>query len=236
MMGSHPYQLQPAAKPVLNPTTRHLQGDHFKAPAAPFRRYPSLFIPWRTSLERKIVELGLSTGHIIDILEAHTVGEAQKVVQTLKVATIKDKLQERLGNAPLITVSLRRQLSDLPMLSHMNHIKVRELFDTCSLILIQITDLNDLTTFIFSSYQKIIIKKLPRDMAHKWHERVATYQYQHSDTHLPFHIFCHILEECNCVINNPCQPPALISTAPPTLFFQLEQAICITNCRLWLRM
>ena len=85
-VGNHPYQFQPAAQPVLNPITRHiLHRDLFKAPAAPFRRDPSLFHSWRMSLERKIVVLGLSAGDVIDVLEAHTAGESQKVVQTLKV-------------------------------------------------------------------------------------------------------------------------------------------------------
>ena len=89
------------------------------------------------------MELGLSAGKIIDVLEAHNAGEAQKVVQTFKVAgssnaekclqIIKDKLQERFGTVPFITVSLRRQLSDFPTLSHTNQTKVRELSDLCSL-------------------------------------------------------------------------------------------------------
>ena len=88
-VGSRPYQFQPAAQPALNPTTRHLlHVDLFKAPVAPFRGDPSLFCSWRMSLERKIVELRLSAGDFIDVLEAHTAGEAQKVVQTFKVAGI----------------------------------------------------------------------------------------------------------------------------------------------------
>ena len=180
-VGSHSYQFQPAAQPALNPTTRHLlRGDLFKVPAAPFRGDPSLFRSWRTSLERKIVELGLSAGDVIDVLEAHTAGEAQKVIQTFKVAgnsnaekclqTIEDKLKERFGSAPLIAASLRRQLSDFPMLGHTNQTKVRELSDLCSLILIQMSDLDDLTTLNFSLDQQIIIKKLPKDMVHKWNE------------------------------------------------------------------
>ena len=160
-VGSHPYQFQPAAQPALNPTTRHLlRGDLFKALAA-IQGRSITFRSWRMSCERKIVELGLSAGDIVDVLEAHTSREAQKVVQTFKVAgssnaekclqTIEDKLQEICGSAPLITVSLRRQLSDFPTLSHMNQTKVRELSDLCSLILIQISDLDDLTTFNFSS-------------------------------------------------------------------------------------
>ena len=180
-VGSCPYQFQPAAQPALNPTTRHLLcGDLFKAPVAPFRGDPALFRSWHMSLKRKIVELGLSAGDVIYVLEAHTAGEAQKVVQTFKVAgnsnaekrlqTIKDKLKERFGSAPLITASLRRQLSDFPMLGHTNQTKVRELSNLCSLILIQMSDLDYLTTFNFSSDQQIIIKKLPKDMAHKWNE------------------------------------------------------------------
>ena len=82
----------------------------------------------------------------------------------------EDMLQERFGSALLITASLRRQLSDFPMLSHTNQTNVKELSDLCSLILIQMSDLDDLTTFNFSLDQQIIIKKLPRDMAHKWNE------------------------------------------------------------------
>ena len=78
-VGSRPYQFQPAAKPALNPTTRHLlRGDLFKAPVAPFRGDPSLFRSWCTSLERKIVELGLSAGDVIDVLEAHMQGKQRK--------------------------------------------------------------------------------------------------------------------------------------------------------------
>ena len=87
--------------------------------------------------------------------------------------TIEDKLKERFGSAPLITASLRRQLSDFPMLGHTNQTKVRVLSDLSSLILIQLSDLDDLTIFNFSSHQQIIIKKLPKDMAHKWNERDA---------------------------------------------------------------
>ena len=79
-------------------------------------------------------------------------------------------MKQRFGSAPLITASLRRQLSDFPMLGHMNQTKVRELSDICSLIFIQMSDLDDLTTFNFSSDQQIIIKKLPKDMVHKWNE------------------------------------------------------------------
>ena len=80
-VGSHPYHFQSAAQLALNPTTRHLLcGYLFKAPAAPFRENPSLFRSWYMSLELKIVELGLSPGDVIDVLEAHTAGEAQKVV------------------------------------------------------------------------------------------------------------------------------------------------------------
>ena len=177
-VGSHPYQFQLAAQSALNPITRHLlHGDLFKAPAAPFREDPSLLCFWHTSLLRKIVELGLSAGDVIEVLEAHSAGEVQKVIQIFKVAgssnakkclqTMKDKLQEKFGSAPLITASFRRQLSDFPMLSHTNQTKVRELSDLCSLILIQMSDLDDLTILNFSSDQEIIIKKLPKDMVHK---------------------------------------------------------------------
>ena len=74
-VGSHPYHFQPADQPALNSTTRHLCGDLFKAPVAPFKGDPLLFRPWHTSLERNIVELGLSAGDVINILEAHTAGE-----------------------------------------------------------------------------------------------------------------------------------------------------------------
>ena len=63
------------------------------------------------------MELGLSAGDTIDILEAHTAGEAQKVAQAFKVEgssnaekciqTTNDKLQERFGSAPFITTGLR---------------------------------------------------------------------------------------------------------------------------------
>ena len=232
--GECPYQFQPAAaQPAFNPTTRHLlHGDLFKAPAAPFRGDPSLFRSWHMSLERKIMELGLSAGDVIDVLEAHTAGEAQKVVQTFKLAgssnaekclqTIEDKLKERFASAPLITASLRRQLSDFPMLCHTNQTRVRELSDLCSLIL-QISDLDDLTTFNFSSDQQIIIKKLPKDMAHKWNERVAKYQYQHNGTHPPFHVLCYFLEERDHVINNHSLPVASISTVSLTSSFKYSK-------------
>ena len=233
-VGTHPYQFKAAALPALNLTTIHLLcEDLFKDPAAPFRGDPSLFHSWSMSLERNIVELGLSTGDVIDVLETHTAGEAQKVIQTFKLAgssnakkclqTIKDKLQERFGSAPLITASLRRQLSNFPMLSHVDQTKVRELSDLCSLIFIQMSDVDDLTTFNFSSDQQIIIKKLPKDTAHKWNEQVAKYQYQHNRTHPQFHVFCHFLEECDCVINNPNLSVALISTVP------LSSSFCITS-------
>ena len=101
--------------------------------------------------------------------------------------------------------------------------KVRELSDLCSLILIQMSDLDDLTTFNFSSHQQIIIKKLPKDMAHKWNEQVAKYQYQHNATHPPFHVLYHFLEECDCVINNPSLPVASISTVPLTSSFEYSK-------------
>ena len=88
-VGCHPYQFQPAAQPALNPTTKHfLHGDLFEAPVAPFRGDQSLFHSWRTSLQKQIMELGLSAGNIINVLGAHTAGEAQKVVLTFRLQEV----------------------------------------------------------------------------------------------------------------------------------------------------
>ena len=55
------------------------------------------------------MELGLSAGDVIDVLEAHNAGKAQKVIQTFKLAgssnaekclqTIEDKLKERFSHS-----------------------------------------------------------------------------------------------------------------------------------------
>ena len=181
------------------------------------------------------MELRVSTGDIIDVLEAHTSGELQKVVQIFKVAgssnaekclqTIKDNLQEMFGCAPLIIACLRRQLSNFPMLSHTNLTKVRELSDLCSLILIQISDLDDITTYNFSSDEQVIIKKLPSDNTPKLSELVTKYQYQHNGTHPPFYVFCHFLEKCDNVINISSLSVASISTVPPTSSFKYNKPI-----------
>ncbi|KAA0183357.1 hypothetical protein HAZT_HAZT002103 [Hyalella azteca] len=192
-------------------STRHLALAELKRkPANPFNGEAHVFRSWLRSLLHRVDPLQPSPWDTIDILEAHTVGAPNYLIQTFKAAHCTDparalevifaKLNQRFGAGEEVALGLRRKLSSFPSVKSSATdptvaARLRQLSDLCLVVCAHLETVPDLRTLNYASGLEPIRNKLPDFLDLKWRDVTNRYMLEHGGNHPEFAVFCRFLEE-----------------------------------------
>ena len=179
-----------------------------KPPGSPYKGEPRSFNPWFWRLVNKINRLKVSAADAIEILEAHTKGAPQELIQTLtsdfsatpeaQFDKIQKELKRRFGHPRHVAEQLYETLTDLPSIKDNEprlYYQIRKFSDTCSVTFSQMSQCPELH-FLNSSWGLDPIRtKLPDYMIREWRNIRKNYMRNNLEAHPPFNIFCDFLKQ-----------------------------------------
>ncbi|MCG8433314.1 MAG: hypothetical protein MJA83_04715, partial [Gammaproteobacteria bacterium] len=190
-----------------------MRQELFKPAAHPFKGEPNLFLAWKLELGRRMSDLELTAQDQLAILEAHTGGDALKVVQLFKQAgtdaaaalhAVWEKLTERFGDHSEIAAHLLKRVEVFPSMASgsVSPSKLRELADLCSLIALQKPYIQQLNHFDNPPGVGMLGKKLPKKITDKWAARCHKYMSLNGNLFPPFEEFVDFLNWQANLANN----------------------------------
>ena len=198
-----------------------LKKDAMAPPKIAFDNDPLTYKAWETKMLRVIAQFALSPDEVLDLLEAHTTGQALSVVSRFRVAVGFDpdgavsklwaELQKRFGTSPHLAKALQNKLYAIPGIGN-DLSKLGEFADECEMVLLHMDHVPDLVILNFTQGLSPLFNKMPMFMRNKWQTVAYRYSCHSQGGHPPFSVFCKFLAEqvqiCTSTVtsyNDQCQ-------------------------------
>ncbi|KAA0200625.1 hypothetical protein HAZT_HAZT010517 [Hyalella azteca] len=203
-----PLKPQTLSSVLLDASTRYMAMAELKRPPArPYCGEAHLFRGWVTSLQHRMDPLQLSALDRVDILEAHTAGEARQTVETFKTANlinpdkayemIMQNLHRRFGGDEEIVKGLRPRLLSFPEIRGPQSdpsvaLQLRQFSDLYLIVLAHIDSVTDLQTLNHAHGVDPLRCKLPEFLNNKWRELKGRHVLEYG-AHPKFEVFTNFL-------------------------------------------
>ena len=213
------------ASQELDPVSKHLLTTALKeSPKRPFKGEPQEFHRWWTSLQNRMQPLNLHPVDVIDVLESHTEGPPNDVVNTFSCSlgnrpaqaleTIVDELKRRFGSPCEVSNGLFKRLHGFPKIRGSESdsrvaLKLRELSDLCLVFLPHVDIIPDLAILNLNVGLSQVREKLPGFVDNRWRRLKGD-----CGEHPKFEIFCKFLKReadllCSDLRPTHCEPADL---------------------------
>ena len=213
--GNSPYH-QPQHRAAVPFGTVPFMGDPYffhlaelrKAPAVPYKGEPEKFSRWFNPLIRKLDKIQADPNDQIEILEAHTAGEPQELIQKLSCSArtpadqmlnkIKAELKLRFGGETKRALGLHNELLKMEPITG-DAISVarglRKLSDACGAIGELMDENTELCGLDSSIGLAAIRNKLPLYLSRRWANAKYLFMQRNPQfAHPPFEIFCSFIK------------------------------------------
>lgn len=204
---NHAYSSQPIpdqrhlAQPPIDPASLYLiKQSLLQKPENPFNGEPHLYRAFMNQLDAKMKGIPLDPWDIILILEVHTSGKPQKIVQSHMLnggdepatilTDIYDELKQKFGLGTKIATTIVNRINDMQQIRSVYNIeKLEELLETCKLIKSNLNSTEELQQFNNSVGIRMLWSKLPDQFQNTWRSVCNDYRERNYQEHPPFSTF-----------------------------------------------
>ena len=183
-----------------------LEQSLMKKGIEPFNGIAHSFWPWVGKLESYIGSLNLTPLKTLQLLQAYSSGEPQKMINRMLAATghvtmqdvveVWKNLVHRYGSSQEIPQELISMITEFPIISKLNlGDQLQKLHDACKIILYNMPKCPELKIMDLSSRLKQIRVKLPDHVQHEWGKVGQAYEDANMNVHSPFAVFVDFLKK-----------------------------------------
>ena len=200
---------RPETKPIIpqDPASLHLiKQQLFNKVSQPFAGDPQEFDSWMLALNNRSAGIPLSPFDKLQVLEANTTGEPQKIVKKYMILCARDPstglsrclcaLKKKFGSNILVANSLNARLESFQQIKSAHHSKrLTELLDLCEHIELSMPSCNELSIYNTSLGIRKIWLKLPESLQNSWRSVCDNYRMHNFDSHPSFGVFVEFLTQ-----------------------------------------
>ena len=183
-----------------------LEQSLMKKGIEPFNGIAHSFWPWVGKLESYIGSLNLTPLKTLQLLQAYSSGEPQKMINRMLAATghvtmqdvveVWKNLVHRYGSSQEIPQELISMITEFPIISKLNlGDQLQKLHDACKIILYNMPKCPELKIMDLSSRLKQIRVKLPDHVQHEWGKVGQAYEDANMNIDPPFAVFVDFLKK-----------------------------------------
>jgi len=183
-----------------------LRQNLLKVPATPYNGEPYKFRAFINQLNANIKGVPLSNWDMMCILNSHTSGKPQKIIQSFMtngsndpeeaMKDIEEDLVRKFGSGTTIANSLINKLDSLPPIKDLDQIdKLEELLEVCKVIKTNLSFAKELQIFENSQGILRIWQKLPAHFQQSWRSKCREYKDNNASIHPPFSVFLEFLKK-----------------------------------------
>ena len=199
-----------------------------------FNGKPETYPLWRASFNTLVGKHGIGYDEKMFYLKQYTSGEARSAIEALFLCPNEESykaalqiLEDRFGNAAVVTASFRRRLESWTIISDSDSKALQNFSDFLVQISVAKKTYPSLSILDDQFENQKLLKKLPKRLVDQWIEKVVSHSH---DSFPNFNTFCDFIKHKAMVANHPLrfshQPtPNEVSPSKPTVRVQNTELV-----------